>query len=157
MASETDTLPLIRTKLSRPRITGALVPRPRDRPLTLVAAPAGYGKTTLVTSWLATCDCRSAWLALDEGDSDLALFLSHFPAVDLSAVPDIEYEALKMLVTFEEQPREQAVSLWLAALNPERLKIIQNSPLGKKPGRERTFFKLEHAVETYPGRNRRDS
>jgi LuxR family maltose regulon positive regulatory protein len=61
MTSEADTLPLIRTKLYRPRITGELVPRPRllerldyrrDRPLTLVVAPAGYGKTTLVASWL---------------------------------------------------------------------------------------------------------
>jgi LuxR family maltose regulon positive regulatory protein len=61
MTSEADTLPLIRTKLYRLRIIGELVPRPRllerldyrrDRPLTLVVAPAGYGKTTLVASWL---------------------------------------------------------------------------------------------------------
>jgi LuxR family maltose regulon positive regulatory protein len=69
MTSEADTLPLIRTKLYRPPITGDLVPRPRlperldlrhDRLLTLVVAPAGYGKTTLVTSWLAACDWPNA-------------------------------------------------------------------------------------------------
>jgi LuxR family maltose regulon positive regulatory protein len=82
MATETDTLPLIRTKLYRPRITGDLVPRPRllqrleqhqGRPLTLVVAPTGFGKTTLVSSWLEACDCPSAWLSLDENDDDLAL------------------------------------------------------------------------------------
>ena len=96
MATETDTLPLIRTKLYRPRITGGLVPRPRllerleqrrDRPLTLVVAPAGYGKTTLVTSWLETCDCPSAWLSLDEDDNDLALFLSYFLAAIQTMFP----------------------------------------------------------------------
>ena len=65
MPSTTDSLPLIRTKLYRPRISGELVARPRlverlearrDRPLTLVSAPAGYGKTTLVGSWLETCE-----------------------------------------------------------------------------------------------------
>jgi ATP/maltotriose-dependent transcriptional regulator MalT len=56
MTREADTLPLIRIKLYRPRITGDLVPRPRllecleerrDRPLTLVVAPAGLGKMAL--------------------------------------------------------------------------------------------------------------
>jgi LuxR family maltose regulon positive regulatory protein len=96
MATETDTLPLIRTKLYRPRITGDLVPRPRllerleqrrDRPLTLVVAPAGYGKTTLVTSWLATCDYPSAWLSLDEDDNDLVVFLSYFSAAVQTIFP----------------------------------------------------------------------
>ena len=59
---------LLRTKLHRPPITADLVPRPRllkrldqhwGRPLTLVCAPAGYGKTTLVSSWLETCECPS--------------------------------------------------------------------------------------------------
>ena len=106
MATETDTLPLIRTKLYRPRITGELVPRPRllerleqrrERPLTLVVAPAGYGKTTLVTSWLATCDCPSAWLSLDEGDNDLALFLSYFSAAIRNMFPDAVGETSALL------------------------------------------------------------
>jgi len=57
MTGEADTLPLIRTKLYRPRITADLVSgsrhlerleRRRERPLTLIVAPAGYGKTTQV-------------------------------------------------------------------------------------------------------------
>ena len=106
MATETDTLPLIRTKLYRPRITGDLVPRPRllerleqrrDRPLTLVVAPAGYGKTTLVASWLATCDCPSAWLSLDEDDNDFALFLSYFSAAVQTMFPDALEETSALL------------------------------------------------------------
>lgn len=82
MSNEIDSLPLIRTKLYRPRITEGLVPRPRllerleqrrDRPLTLVVAPAGYGKSTLVASWLETCGCPSAWLSLFEDEVDLNL------------------------------------------------------------------------------------
>jgi LuxR family maltose regulon positive regulatory protein len=97
MASETEILPLIRTKLYRPRTTGDLVPRTRllerleerrGRPLTLVVAPAGYGKTTLVSSWLEACDRPNAWLSLDEGDNDLSLFLSYFAAAIQTLFPD---------------------------------------------------------------------
>ena len=96
MEPETEPLPLLRTKLYRPRTTRAWVARPRllerleqrrDRPLTLVVAPAGYGKTTLVSSWLAACDCPSVWLSLDEGDNNLALFLSYFSAAVQTIFP----------------------------------------------------------------------
>ncbi|MBN1178432.1 MAG: tetratricopeptide repeat protein [Anaerolineae bacterium] len=52
----------------------------RDRKLTLVSAPAGYGKTTLVNAWLRSTARPFAWLALDEGDNDLARFLSYLVA-----------------------------------------------------------------------------
>jgi LuxR family maltose regulon positive regulatory protein len=55
--------------------------------LTLVVAPAGYGKTTLVASWLEACDCPSGWLSLDEEDNDLALFLSYFSAAIQTMFP----------------------------------------------------------------------
>ena len=44
--------------------------------LTLISAPAGFGKTTLVSEWIAGCDRPVAWVSLDEGDNDLAQFLS---------------------------------------------------------------------------------
>jgi len=75
---------------------------------------------------------------------------------DLSAVPDIEYTALRMLAELEEELREQGISLWLAALNPEPLAVIQRSSLGKILGRERMFFNLEQAVEAYQERQKEE-
>ena len=66
--------------ISRPRLTQQLEQGIFGR-LTLVSAPAGYGKTTLVSSWLELLECPSAWLSLDEHDKDLGLFLTYFLAV----------------------------------------------------------------------------
>ncbi|HSO83848.1 SulP family inorganic anion transporter [Thiocapsa sp.] len=70
-------------------------------------------------------------------------------AMDFSAVPDIEYSALKMLIEGEERLRERGAVLWLVALNPEVLRMVQRSPLGKTLGRERMLFNLQIAVERY--------
>ena len=48
--------------------------------LTLISAPAGYGKTTVVNQWLDSVDLPCAWISLDEHDGDLANFLGHFLA-----------------------------------------------------------------------------
>ena len=48
--------------------------------LTLISAPAGFGKTTLVCEWVAACDQKVAWLSLDEGDKDLNRFLTYVVA-----------------------------------------------------------------------------
>ncbi|MBP8294087.1 MAG: hypothetical protein KAX65_15030, partial [Caldilineaceae bacterium] len=75
-----------RTKFYRPATPQDLVIRPRlldklsqgvSHPLTLVCAPAGYGKTILVSSFLETCALPWAWLSLDENDNDLRLFLDY--------------------------------------------------------------------------------
>ena len=72
------------TKLFYPPILEDYVPRVRlqerlkliaRRPLTLVSAPAGYGKTTAVSAWLENSGLVRAWLSLDEGDNDLTTFL----------------------------------------------------------------------------------
>ena len=77
--------PIIQTKMYRPPILVDFIPRPQlleqlegwqQRPLTLVSAPAGYGKTTLVSSWLESLDYPAAWLSLDKNDNDLQLFLT---------------------------------------------------------------------------------
>jgi LuxR family maltose regulon positive regulatory protein len=48
--------------------------------LTIISAPAGFGKTTLVSEWITQCDSPVAWLSLDEGDSDLTRFISYLIA-----------------------------------------------------------------------------
>jgi sulfate permease, SulP family len=69
--------------------------------------------------------------------------------LDCSAVTDIEYSALKMLTEGEERQRQAGMTLWLAALNPEPLAIVQRSKLGSTLGRERMFFNVQAAVERY--------
>jgi LuxR family maltose regulon positive regulatory protein len=83
------TSPLLTTKLYFPAVRRELVPRPRllarlaegiAHPLTLIAAPAGFGKTTLVSEWHASEAGRNfplAWLALDDDDNDPARFLTY--------------------------------------------------------------------------------
>ncbi len=82
---------LLATKLHRPRPTSNLVARPRltqrldeglrnGHRLFLVVAPAGYGKTTLVTDWLGKTGIPSAWLSLDEADNDPLRFFTYVVA-----------------------------------------------------------------------------
>jgi len=80
---------LLSIKLNRPPVRPGLVLRPRlverlnqapTRKLALVCAPAGYGKTTLLSAWAAQCSCPAAWISLDEGDNDLARFLAYLSA-----------------------------------------------------------------------------
>ena len=82
---------LLSTKLHIPQAPPELVPRPRlierlnaglHRKLTPTSAPAGFGKTTLVSEWVQSISndappIASAWLSLDEGDNDLARFLAY--------------------------------------------------------------------------------
>lgn len=69
--------------------------------------------------------------------------------IDLSAVPDIEYTALKMLTEAEKRQRERGILLWLSGLNPEVLSMIQHARLGRTLGREAMHFNLEQVVAKY--------
>ena len=80
---------LLRTKLYMPPVRRGFVPRSRliekldkglAEKLTLVSAPAGFGKTTLVTAWLAQVERPYAWLSLDEDDNDLSRFFTYAAA-----------------------------------------------------------------------------
>jgi LuxR family maltose regulon positive regulatory protein len=82
-------LTLLTTKLYIPQPLPNLVERPRlierlneglRRKLTLISAPAGFGKTTLVSEWVAGCGRPAAWLSLDEGDNDPTRFLTYLVA-----------------------------------------------------------------------------
>ncbi len=74
----------------------------------------------------------------------------HILLLDFSAVPDIEYTALQMLIDFEAKIHEQeGTLLWLAGLSPKALKVIRRSALGKTLGRDRLFFNVEQAVEQF--------
>ena len=81
--------PILATKLYIPPPRPKVVLRPRliewlneglHRKLTLISAPAGFGKTTLVSEWVAGCERPAAWLSLDEGDNDPTRFLTYLVA-----------------------------------------------------------------------------
>jgi LuxR family maltose regulon positive regulatory protein len=67
------------------------------RPLTLVSAPAGCGKTTLLADWLASVAVPVAWLSLDEGDGDLACFVEHLVAALQMVAPAVGRSTLGLL------------------------------------------------------------
>ena len=69
--------------------------------------------------------------------------------LDCSAIPDIEYTALKLLTDAEEKLKEAGTTLWLAALNPRAFEVVKRSPLGRILGDERMFFNVWQAVEAY--------
>ena len=72
-------------------------------------------------------------------------------ALDMRAVFDLEYTALKMLVQAELKSREDGIRIWLVGMNPEVLAMIQNSSLGGTLGRQGMHFNLESAVTKYLG------
>jgi MFS superfamily sulfate permease-like transporter len=69
--------------------------------------------------------------------------------LDCSATPNFEFTALKMLNEAEAKLTKDGIELWLAALTPEALALIQRSPLGQRLGRERMFFTVPQAVAHY--------
>jgi len=100
---------LLQTKLQRSAVPPDVLPRDRllerleegrHRPLTLISAPAGYGKSTLASRWTATCDGPpSGWVSLDESDGDVRMFLSYFLAAIQSLFPKTELSAEVLLET----------------------------------------------------------
>jgi LuxR family maltose regulon positive regulatory protein len=103
-------IPLLQTKLYIPPVRPGLVSRPRlierldeglhlGRKLTLISAPAGFGKTTLLSEWIASCtrDTRIAWLSLDKGDNDLSQFLTYLVAAIQSIDPKLGEGAWAMM------------------------------------------------------------
>ena len=79
--------PILRTKLHRPPISADIIPRTRlikllengiQKTLTLISAPAGYGKSILASQWLEISGLPSIWVSLDENDNDVSAFLRYF-------------------------------------------------------------------------------
>ncbi len=104
-------LPLLATKMhlpewrpgsvSRPRLIEALNRRP-GRKLSLISAPAGFGKTTLLAEWLASSKSEkrtAAWVSLDAGDNDPTLFWTYVCSAILSADGVIGRQTLSLLRT----------------------------------------------------------
>jgi LuxR family transcriptional regulator, maltose regulon positive regulatory protein len=111
---------LLRTKFYVPHIRSKQIARPRltdlihgglDRALILVSAPAGYGKTTLISSWLKGTKIPSAWLSLDGGDNDPIRFLQYLLAALVPIAPGIEDDLIGMLQGIQPAQFENVINL----------------------------------------------
>jgi LuxR family maltose regulon positive regulatory protein len=93
-----------------------------DRKLTLISAPAGFGKTTLLSNWVGRFDLPVAWISLDEGDNDLTRFLVYFVA----ALQTIETGICETVQTMLHAPQPPPIESVLTELINEVALIEQN-------------------------------
>ena len=112
---------LLVTKLTAPQLRTALVQRARliqllnqatGRRLTVVSAPAGFGKTTLLGAWIQQCGLPVAWLSLDAGDNDPARFWAYAVAALQTVQPGAGEEMLSLL----RSPQPPAIESLLTSL-----------------------------------------
>jgi LuxR family maltose regulon positive regulatory protein len=110
---------LLQTKLYIPPPRRELVPRPRlidrlneglHRKLILISAPAGFGKTTLLSEWVVSGKRPVAWVSLDKGDNDPARFLAYIVAALQTIVEDIGEGALSVLNSPQTPPLESILT-----------------------------------------------
>src|SRR2546427_5177900 len=114
--------PILATKLYLPRLRPNVVSRPRllerlneglHRKLTLISAPAGFGKTTLVSEWVVGCQRPAAWLSLDEGDNDPTRFLTYLVAALQTIAATIGEGVVGVLQSPQPPPTEAILTALL--------------------------------------------
>src|SRR4051812_11987318 len=114
--------PILVTKLFIPTPRPRVVVRPRlterlseglQQKLTLISASAGFGKTTLVSQWVADCGQPAVWLSLDEEDNDPIRFLTYLIAALQTIVPTIGEGILGALQSPQPPPAESILTALL--------------------------------------------
>jgi LuxR family maltose regulon positive regulatory protein len=130
MTQAGSTLPILATKLTPPSPAPTLVDRPRLRQqldvppgcrLAVVVAPAGSGKSSLVSQWCGSQDGFStAWLSLDEADAEPGRFLLYLCAALRQAVPEAAAPVLELLSGPQALSPDYAVTLLLNGLSTAR-------------------------------------
>jgi LuxR family maltose regulon positive regulatory protein len=163
VAAERDSAPknpVLDTKFFMPRWRRGQVSRPRlvarlehgaESKLTLISAPAGFGKTSLLAEWLASeslADRNIAWLSLDAGDSHPAVFWIHLITALQKVVPGVGASTITML----QSPQPPATSTLLpgflnelSALSRELVLVLDDYHLIEAPEvHEDMTFVLDH-------------
>ena len=112
---------ILRTKLHRPPISADIIPRARlikflesgiQKTLTLISAPAGYGKSILASQWLEISCLPSIWVSLDESDNDVSAFLKYVLEAIQSLFPQ-QVLKTKSLVGLAELPSLKVTGRYL--------------------------------------------
>lgn len=150
-------LPLLATKLYIPKLRSEIVKRPRltallnaglHRRLTLVSAPPGFGKTTLVSEWGDTCQRPVAWLSLDERDQDFSRFLVYLIAAIQTVVADFGAGLLGLLQSPQMPPSDVILTILINELSrvPEPFLLVLDDYhlLESKPVDQALAFLLDH-------------
>lgn len=154
--------PLIRTKLRLPFTRPELVSRPRLQariaeglcgPLTLITAPAGFGKTTLAASYVAGCGMPVAWLSLDKDDNQVERFLSYLVAALQEADQTAGSEAEQLLAAARQAPPEAVLISLINDLDTAGGEIVlvldDYHFISSQAVHEAATFLLEHCPKTF--------
>ncbi len=154
--------PLLATKLYAPPPRPGAVPRARlvarleaglQRPVTLVSAPAGFGKSTLVSAWTTRTSARVAWLSLESADRDPLRFLAYLVAALRTIEPDLGERALRSLhAPPSPHPTDVATDLLNdIARGTGRLAIVLDDfqAAASEPVAEVVTFLIEHAPSRF--------
>jgi ATP/maltotriose-dependent transcriptional regulator MalT len=149
--------PILATKLYIPAPRPKVVLRPRlierlneglHRKLTLISAPAGFGKTTLVSEWIAGCQRSVAWLSLDEGDNDPTRFLVYLVAALQAISSNIGKGVLGVLQSPQPPPAESILTALLneIATVPDNFVLVLDDyhVIDSKPIDSALTFLVEH-------------
>ncbi len=150
---------VLATKLYIPPARPQLVPRPRlserlneglrSKPgVTLISAPAGFGKTTLLSEWVAHCGRPIAWISLDEGDNDPARFLTYLISALQSIDANIGAGVLDRLQSPQPPPPESILTTLLNEItditDPFIYVLDDYHVIDSKPVNQALTFLLEH-------------
>jgi LuxR family transcriptional regulator, maltose regulon positive regulatory protein len=131
MAEERPAFPSI--KLHRPRALAGWIVRSRllnrldqvlQEPVALISAPAGFGKTTLISQWLDRCPLPNAWLQLDEGDHEIPAFLEGIVAALRQLFPDCLRKTADLLLLSQGSI---PLSVWKSTLIDD-LALLEDTP-----------------------------
>lgn len=141
-------IPLPRPKVvSRPRLIERLNKGPH-RKMTLITAPAGYGKTTMLSEWIAQSEGCVTWVSLDEGDNDPVRFWAYFIAALQKLDAEIGRNALALMRTPLLPPIETILTILLneIAAFPDSFTLVLDDyhVINAEPVDNAVAFLLEH-------------
>src|SRR5947199_1210717 len=149
--------PILATKLYLPRLRPNVVSRPRlierldeglHRKLTLIAAPAGFGKTTLVSEWAEGIDRPTAWLSLDEGENDPTRFLAYLVTALQTIAATLGEGVLGVLQASQPPPPEAILTALLNEITtlPDQFVLVLDDyhVIDAKPVDLALTFLVEH-------------
>src|SRR5919202_7026305 len=150
-------IPILTTELYVPSVPPRAVPRHRlfeqldeglHRKLTLISAPAGFGKTTLLSAWVAGCDRQVAWLSLDDADNDPTRFLIYLIAAVRTIAPTFGEAVLASIQSPQPAPTQSTLTALLneiTSLPGNFVRVLDDyHVIDARPIDDALTFLLEH-------------